>query len=237
MDLSAPGLKKLVDFPVKGECRRIVPPSHEYVVHEIRSRLGHEKHDKQSAKMFREGWMAIVGIVRSDFMAKQAASRRNPLLLEARNAFTDTRAEWDSEKGELVGQLHEKKKLNSFKEETMQTQLTQLREMMEAATKRFDESPELKRELEAKRQELKRLQENDRKIRHRLRAAKKKEMDLETELKKMPAGVVLKGESKTLKLMKSGKKWHISCYPQLFNASDYTQWKSPVKTASDLLFL
>ncbi|KAL2643471.1 hypothetical protein R1flu_011058 [Riccia fluitans] len=27
MDLSAVGLRKLVDFPVKGECRRIVPPS------------------------------------------------------------------------------------------------------------------------------------------------------------------------------------------------------------------
>ncbi|KAL2632597.1 hypothetical protein R1flu_004076 [Riccia fluitans] len=26
MDLSAAGLRKLVDFPVKGECRRIVPP-------------------------------------------------------------------------------------------------------------------------------------------------------------------------------------------------------------------
>ncbi|KAL2632242.1 hypothetical protein R1flu_016928 [Riccia fluitans] len=27
MDLSAAGLRKLVDFPVKGECHRIVPPS------------------------------------------------------------------------------------------------------------------------------------------------------------------------------------------------------------------
>ncbi|KAL3686051.1 hypothetical protein R1sor_004073 [Riccia sorocarpa] len=101
--------------------------------------------------------------------------------------------------------------------------------MMEVATKRSDEpQAKLKRELKAKEQELKRLQENDKKIRHRLKAAKKKERDLETELKKMPVGVVMKGESKTLELMKSGKKWHISCYPQLFNASDYTQWKSPV---------
>ncbi|KAL3697502.1 hypothetical protein R1sor_011578 [Riccia sorocarpa] len=239
------------------------PDWHEFVAHEIRSRLGHEKRDKQSAKMFREGWMAIVGIVRADFMAKEAASRGEPLLLESRNAFTDTRAEWDSEKGELtrqrdalkeelekakqkaleakereeavrkeketlqrdytnekaewetknsqliaeVGQLHEEKKLNSSKEETVQTQLTALREMMEAATKRSDEpQAELKRELEAKEQELKRLQENDKKIRHRLKAARKKERDLETELKKMPVGVVLKGESKTLELMKSGKK-------------------------------
>ncbi|KAL3684795.1 hypothetical protein R1sor_002817 [Riccia sorocarpa] len=390
MDLSTAGLKRLVDFPSKGECRRIVPPSvvenyflnragqkkkgdfwkniapwfnfslkhqqprsegwvvddfrkfrleghpegdsldkrvrlvinqvqnvigktnlsfcssslvllaiahvdpsmadyrpdwHEFVAHEIRSRLGHKKRDKQSAKMFREGWMAIVGIVRADFMAKEAASRGEPLLLESRNAFIGTMAECDSEKGELtrqrdalkeelekaeqkaleakereeavrkekealqrdytnekaeweaknsqliaeVGQLHEEKKLNSSKEETVQTQLTALREMMDAATKRSDEpQAELKRELEAKEQELKRLQENDKKIRHRLKAAKKKERDLETELKKMPVGVVLKGESKTMELMKSSKKWHISCYPQLFNASDYTQWKKPV---------
>ncbi|KAL3676142.1 hypothetical protein R1sor_026090 [Riccia sorocarpa] len=246
------------------------PDWHEFVAHEIRSRLGHEKRDKQSAKMFREGWMAVVGTVRADFMAKKAASRGEPLLLESRNGFTDTRAEWDSEKGELtrqrdalkeelekaeqkaleakereeavrkekealqrdytnekaeweaknsqliveIGQLHEEKKLNSSKEETVQTQLIALREMMEAATKRSDEpQAELKRELEAKEQELKRLQENDKKIRHRLKAAKKKERDLEAELKKMPVGVVLKGESKTLELMKSGKKWHISCYP------------------------
>ncbi|KAL3695025.1 hypothetical protein R1sor_008676 [Riccia sorocarpa] len=183
------------------------PDWHEFVAHEIRSRLGHEKRDKQSAKMFRKGWMAVVGIVRADFMAKEAASRGEPLLLESRNAFTDTRAEWDSEKGELtrqrdalkeelekaeqkaleakereeavrkekealqrdytnekveweaknsqliaeVGQLHEEKKLNSSKEETVQTQLTALREMMEAATKRSDEpQAELKRELEAR---------------------------------------------------------------------------------------
>ncbi|KAL3701606.1 hypothetical protein R1sor_019628 [Riccia sorocarpa] len=374
MDLSTVGLKRLVDFPSKGECRRIVPPStvenyfldrtrqkkkgdlwkniapwfnfslkhqqprsegwvvddfrkfrleghpegdsldkrvrlvinqvqnvigktnlsfcssslvllvvahvdpsmadycpdwHEFVAHEIRSRLGHEKRDKQSAKMFREGWMVIVGIVRADFMAKEAASRGEPLLLESRNAFTDTRAEWDSEKGELTRQrdalkeelekaeqkaLEAKEREEALRKEKealqrdytnekaeweaknsqliaeiVQTQLTALREMMEAATKRSDEpQAELKRELEAKEQELKRLQGNDKKIRHRLKAAKKKERDLETELKKMPIGVVLKGESKTLELMKSGKKWHISCYPQLFNASDYTQWKKPV---------
>ncbi|KAL3691957.1 hypothetical protein R1sor_005608 [Riccia sorocarpa] len=97
--------------------------------------------------------------------------------------------------------------------------------------KRFDEAHELKHELEEKEQDLKRLQENDRKIRHRLRAAKKKEKDLETELKKMPIGVVLKGDSKTLELMKSGKKWHISCYPQLFNTLDYMQWKGSVVPA------
>ncbi|KAL3686050.1 hypothetical protein R1sor_004072 [Riccia sorocarpa] len=151
MDLSAAGLKKLVDFPVKGECRRIVAPSvietyfkeragqkkkgdlwkniapwfnfslshnqprsEGWLVDDFRkfSLEGHpEGHslDKRVRFVINQvqnliGWMAIVGIVRSDFMAKEAASRGNPLLLESRNAFTDTRAEWDSEKGELVRQ-------------------------------------------------------------------------------------------------------------------------------------
>ncbi|KAL2612761.1 hypothetical protein R1flu_024453 [Riccia fluitans] len=40
MDLSATGLRKLVDFLVKGECRRIVPPSK--VEAEFLKRTGHK---------------------------------------------------------------------------------------------------------------------------------------------------------------------------------------------------
>ncbi|KAL2642102.1 hypothetical protein R1flu_009689 [Riccia fluitans] len=187
MDLSAAGLRKLVDFLVKGECRRIVPPfeveveflkltgrkykkdawqdiapwfgfslthsqprSEGWVVDdfkkfsleghpdgyaldkqlmyiqgrqtivligicgspfEIRGRLGHDHNDKFLGGKFREGWQAIVRIVRADFLAKQA------MLLEARNAFTNTRAEWDSEKGELVHEREAlKEELNKAKE-------------------------------------------------------------------------------------------------------------------------
>ncbi|KAL3694217.1 hypothetical protein R1sor_007868 [Riccia sorocarpa] len=355
MDLSTAGLKRLVDFPSKGECRRIIPPSlvenyflnctgqkkkgdlwkniapwfnfslkhqqprsegwvvddfrkfrleghpqgdsldkrvrlvinqvqnvigktnlsfcssslvllvvvhvdpsmadyrpdwHEFVAHKIRSRLGHEKRDKQSRRMDGHSgaeWDSEKGeLTRQRDALKEELEKAEEKALEAKEReeavrkekealqrdYTNEKAEWEAKNSQLiaeVGQLHEEKKLNSSKEETVQTQFTALREMMEAATKRSDEpQAELKRELEVKKQELKRLQENDKKIRHRLKAAKKKERDLETELKKMPVGVVLKGEFKTLELMKSGKKWHISCYPQLFNASDYTQWKRPV---------
>ncbi|KAL3699414.1 hypothetical protein R1sor_017436 [Riccia sorocarpa] len=199
--------------PSMGDYR---PDWHEYVAHEIRSRLGHEKQDKQSAKMFREGWMAIVGIVRSDFMAKEAASRGNPLLLESRNAFIDTRAEWDSEKSELVRQRDAlKEELEKAEQKALEAKEREEAVRKEKETLQRDYTNE-KAEWEAKnsqliQEELKRLQENDKKIRHRLKAAKKKERDLEMELKKMPVGVVLKGESKTLELMKSDKKWHISC--------------------------
>ncbi|KAL2654266.1 hypothetical protein R1flu_022394 [Riccia fluitans] len=222
IDLSAVGLRKLVDFPVKGECRRIVPPSeveveflkqtgrkykkdawqdiapwfgfssthsqprsegwvvhdfkkysleghpdgyaldkqvrlvinqvqrmvrkanrsfystalvllavahvdprmanyrpnwHMWVSSEIQSRLGHGRKDTFLGGKFCEGWEAIVRIVTADFVAKQATARHEPLLLEARNAFTNTRAEWDCEKGELVREREAlKEELNKAKE-------------------------------------------------------------------------------------------------------------------------
>ncbi|KAL3694874.1 hypothetical protein R1sor_008525 [Riccia sorocarpa] len=110
--------------PSMGDYR---PDWHEYVAHEIRPRLGHEKQDKQSAKMFREGWMAIVGIVRADFMAKEAALReakeREEAVRKEKEAlqrdYTNEKAEWEAKNNQLiaeVGQLHEEKKLNSSKE-------------------------------------------------------------------------------------------------------------------------
>ncbi|KAL2620373.1 hypothetical protein R1flu_000578 [Riccia fluitans] len=162
MDLSAIGLRKLVDFVVKGECRRIVPPFE--VEAEFLKRTGRkykkdvwqdippwfgfslthsqprsegwllddfkkfslEDHpdgyalDKQfSGGKFREGWQAIVRIVHADFLARQAIARHEhePLLLEAHNAFINTRAEWDNEKGELVREREAlKEELNKAKE-------------------------------------------------------------------------------------------------------------------------
>ncbi|KAL2610269.1 hypothetical protein R1flu_028842 [Riccia fluitans] len=155
MDLSIACLRKLVDFLVKGECRRIVPPSQieaeflneGWVVDDFKKfslechpngyaldkqvglainqvqrmvdprSLGHDRNDKFSGGKFREGWQAIVRLVRADFLAKQATTRHEPLLLEAHNAFTNTRAEWDNEKGELVREREAlKEELNKAKE-------------------------------------------------------------------------------------------------------------------------
>ncbi|KAL2650160.1 hypothetical protein R1flu_018288 [Riccia fluitans] len=93
------------------------PDWHMWVSSEIRSRLDHEGKDKFSGGKFREGWEAIMRIVTIDFVAKQATTRHEPLLLKARNAFTNIRAEWDSEKGELVREREAlKKELNKAKE-------------------------------------------------------------------------------------------------------------------------
>ncbi|KAL2608217.1 hypothetical protein R1flu_026790 [Riccia fluitans] len=151
MDLSTTSLRKLVDFPIMGECRRIVPPSE--VEAKFLKRTG-RKYKKDAwqdiAHLFgfslthsqprSEGWLvddfkkfsledhpdgyafdmqAIMRIVRVDFLAKQAIARHEhePLLLEARNAFTNTRAEWDNENGELVREREAlKKELNKAKE-------------------------------------------------------------------------------------------------------------------------
>ncbi|KAL3690082.1 hypothetical protein R1sor_016391 [Riccia sorocarpa] len=78
------------------------PNWHMFVSFEIRKSLNHEKTDKKSAGKFREGWAAIIDLVRNEFMAKQAAEGKEPLYLEAKNAFSDTKAEWDNEKCELV---------------------------------------------------------------------------------------------------------------------------------------
>ncbi|KAL2631230.1 hypothetical protein R1flu_015916 [Riccia fluitans] len=93
------------------------PDWHMWISSEIRGRLDHDHNDKFSGGKFREGWQAIVRIVIADFLAKQAIARHEPLLLEAHNAFTNTRAEWDNEKGELVREREAlKEELNKAKE-------------------------------------------------------------------------------------------------------------------------
>ncbi|KAL2629133.1 hypothetical protein R1flu_013819 [Riccia fluitans] len=90
-----------------------------WVSSKIRGRLGHGSNDKFSRGKFREGWKAIMRIVCADFLAKQATRRHEhePLLLEAHNAFTNTKAEWDSEKGKLVREREAlKEELNKAKE-------------------------------------------------------------------------------------------------------------------------
>ncbi|KAL2623824.1 hypothetical protein R1flu_008069 [Riccia fluitans] len=95
------------------------PNWHMWVSFEIRGRLCHESNDKFLGGKFREGWQAIVRIVCADFLPRQATTRHEhePLLLEARNAFTNTKVEWDNEKGELVREREAlKEELNKAKE-------------------------------------------------------------------------------------------------------------------------
>ncbi|KAL2635077.1 hypothetical protein R1flu_006556 [Riccia fluitans] len=90
---------------------------HMWISFEIRGHLDNGNNDKFLGGKFREGWQAIVRIVHADFLARQAIARHEPLLLEACNAFINTRAEWDNEKGELVREREAlKEELNKAKE-------------------------------------------------------------------------------------------------------------------------
>ncbi|KAL3688359.1 hypothetical protein R1sor_014668 [Riccia sorocarpa] len=302
IDLSVEGLRRLVDFPISGDCTKIVlrilgklsqhfcsttlvllavahvdptcahllPDWHMFVSSEVRKSLNHEKSDKKSAGKVREGWAAIIELVRNEFMAKQATEGKEPLYLEAKNAFSDTKeelkeelakaqelvalaerreqtirlekdalqkvyskekADWESKNHKLVEeifQLHKDMKKVSTKEELVQAELFEIRSQMEISAKNTGEATELKQELEAKEEEPRKLQEADKKIQQRLKTAKKKGKELEGELKKMPAGVLVKPESMVMELLKSGKKWQLSCYPKVFDAKDLTEWKGSV---------
>ncbi|KAL2624040.1 hypothetical protein R1flu_008285 [Riccia fluitans] len=164
LDLSTAGLRKLVDFLVKGECRRIVPSfevkaeflkltrckykkdawqdiapwfgfslthsqprSEGWIVDDFKkfSLEGHPDGyalDKQVRLVINQvqrmvGWQAIMRIICANFLAIQATMRHEPLLLEACNAFTNTRAEWDNEKRKLVCEREAlKEELNKAKE-------------------------------------------------------------------------------------------------------------------------
>ncbi|KAL3685873.1 hypothetical protein R1sor_003895 [Riccia sorocarpa] len=64
-----------------------------HALREIKFRLNHHKDDKFSSARFREGWQAIVELLKLEFRARQQASVQQPQMLqiEARNAFEQER--------------------------------------------------------------------------------------------------------------------------------------------------
>ncbi|KAL3681157.1 hypothetical protein R1sor_024113 [Riccia sorocarpa] len=110
------------------------PDWHAWVHSEIKFRLNHHKDDKFSSARFREGWQAIVELLKLEFRARQQASVQQPQMLqiEARNAFEDTKVVWDSERGELIA---EQERLKSALQEVQQREeaLRQEREELQGA--------------------------------------------------------------------------------------------------------
>ncbi|KAL2611112.1 hypothetical protein R1flu_022804 [Riccia fluitans] len=103
--------------------------------------------------------------VKAKEMAIEIEQRTEAIRLE-KNALqqqcTKEKAEWETKNTQLieeVGQLHEEKKRIAAREEDVQKELAQIRSLMEQAVHNTGEAPKLKRELEAKQEELKRLQE------------------------------------------------------------------------------
>ncbi|KAL2651901.1 hypothetical protein R1flu_020029 [Riccia fluitans] len=142
-------------------------------------------------------------------MAVEAEQCTEAIRLEKealQQQYTKEKIEWETKNTQLieeVGQLHKEKKKNAMKEEDVQKELAQIHSLMEQATHNTGEAPKLKRELEAKQEELKRLQEVDKKIRQRLKVARRKGRELEDKLKTMPVCIVV---SKTLELIRPPKE-------------------------------
>ncbi|KAL2629744.1 hypothetical protein R1flu_014430 [Riccia fluitans] len=72
---------------------------------EISFRLNHKNEDRASIAKFREDWQAVVQLLHIKFLARMARqNQEGPLLLgdEPWNASSNTQAQWDAERCELV---------------------------------------------------------------------------------------------------------------------------------------
>ncbi|KAL3676156.1 hypothetical protein R1sor_026104 [Riccia sorocarpa] len=233
---------------------------------EIRFRLRHVKSDRASIAKFREGWQAVVELMKTRFMANQAAKmleQPQTLLIEdARSGFSSTKGaaleaaqreealrkkhanlqqeyssqkeEWEARNQKLsedISVLHEERLRITAKEDNVQGELAQIRSLLQQPRESSDvgDVGELKKQLEEKDEQLKRLKEADAKVVKKLRLAKKKGQSMEKELSKMPAGLMVKAETKTLDILKSGRKWEVSLYPPVFDCNDsLSGWKECV---------
>ncbi|KAL3699359.1 hypothetical protein R1sor_017381 [Riccia sorocarpa] len=99
--------------------------------------------------------------------------------------------------------------------DNVQGELAQIRDLLQQPRESSDvgDVGELKKQLEEKEEQLKRPKEADAKVVKKLLLAKKKGQSMEKEVSKMPAGLMVKAETKTLDIPKSGRKWEVSLYP------------------------
>ncbi|KAL3675376.1 hypothetical protein R1sor_025324 [Riccia sorocarpa] len=108
------------------------PDWYRWASKEIINSLSHFKSDRQSISKFRDGWTAVVDIMKHSFLKTSGASMTSagPLLIEQRTvAFDDIQAEWDAEKGKLV-----------LQQETLKSQLKEANQKIaeaEAATEQL----------------------------------------------------------------------------------------------------
>ncbi|KAL3681706.1 hypothetical protein R1sor_024662 [Riccia sorocarpa] len=148
--------------------------------------------------------------------------------------YSSQKEEWEARNQKLsedISVLHEERLRITAKEDNVQAELVQVRSLLLQPRESSDvgDVGELKKQLEEKEEQLKRLAEADAKVVKKLRLAKKKGQSMEKELSKMPAGLMVKAETKTLDILKSGRKREVSLYPPVFDCNDsLTGWKEGV---------
>ncbi|KAL3686094.1 hypothetical protein R1sor_004116 [Riccia sorocarpa] len=129
----------------------------------------------------------------------------------------EEKEEWEARNQKLsedISVLHEERLRITAREDNVQAELAQIRGLLLQPRESSDvgDVGELKKQLEEKEEQLKRLAEADAKVVKKLRLAKKKGQSMEKELSKMPAGLMIVGIP-TMRLQK--KKYLDSLHQEL----------------------
>ncbi|KAL3700170.1 hypothetical protein R1sor_018192 [Riccia sorocarpa] len=197
-----------------------------------RERLRTELKEAQSREevLRQERWQAQEEAMQAEM--REGALRHKHEMLQ--REYSSQKEEWEARNQKLsedISVLHEERLRITAREDNVQAELAQIRGLLLQPRESSDvgDVGELKKQLEEKEEQLKRLAEADAKVVKKLRLAKKKGQSMEKELSKMPAGLMVKAETKTLDILKSGRKWEVSLYPLVFDCNDsLTGWKEGV---------
>ncbi|KAL3675436.1 hypothetical protein R1sor_025384 [Riccia sorocarpa] len=199
-----------------------------------RERLRTELEETQSREevLRQERWQAQEEAMQAEMREGALRDKHEKLQRE----YSTRKEEWEARNQKLVEEvdtLHLDKRRISERADNVQGELAGIRSLLEAPRSGGEDVASLKRQLQVKKEQLKRLQDADAKVMKRLRQAKKKGLTLEKELSKMPAGLMVKAKSNVLDVLRSGAKWQVSLYPPLFDCSDVTNWKKPLEFVLD----
>ncbi|KAL2633906.1 hypothetical protein R1flu_005385 [Riccia fluitans] len=117
------------------------PDWYAWVSDQISFRLNHTKEDRVNTAKFWKGWQAVVQLLHTNFLARMPRqNQEGPLLLgdEPRNAFSDTQAQSDVERCELVRQRDQLKE-DLLKAQDVLADVAQWEEALRAEHKRLQE--------------------------------------------------------------------------------------------------
>ncbi|KAL3681622.1 hypothetical protein R1sor_024578 [Riccia sorocarpa] len=183
-----------------------------------RERLRTELEEAQSRDevLRQERWQAQEEAMQAEMREGALRDKHEKLQRE----YSSQKEEWEARNQKLsedISVLHKERLRITAIEDNVQGELAQIRSLLLQPRESSDvgDVGELKKQLEEKEEQLKRLKEADAKVVKKLRLAKKKGQSMEQELSKMPAGLIVKAETKTLDILKSGRKWEIVGIPTM----------------------
>ncbi|KAL3691012.1 hypothetical protein R1sor_004663 [Riccia sorocarpa] len=158
-----------------------------------RERLRTELEEAQSREevLRQERWQAQEEAMQAEMREGALRDKHEKLQRE----YSSQKEEWEARNQRLsedISVLHEERLRITAREDNVQGELAQIRNLLQEPRESSDVGgvAELKKQLEEKEEQLKRLKEADAKVVKKLRLAKKKGQSMEKELSKMPAGLM-----------------------------------------------